>query len=57
MQVGDLVKLHTFDYPQYQGYLGLLVEETEPGRWKIMIRGRMHPYSIHSVSLEKVWHA
>jgi hypothetical protein len=60
VQVGDLVKLHTFDYfdyPQYQGYLGLLVEETEPTRWKIMIRGRIHPYSIHSVSFEKVWHA
>lgn len=57
MKVGDLVKLNTLAYPRYQGYLGLLVEEVEPGRWKIMIRGRIHPYRIHSVSLVMARHA
>ena len=54
MRPGDLVKLCSNSYPQYSGSLGMLVSEDKVGQWIVVISGKMHPYFVHTASLEVV---
>jgi hypothetical protein len=47
MKVGDLVKLSHIGYPQYVNLKGILMEEVFPQKWKVYIKGKMHPYLVH----------
>jgi hypothetical protein len=51
MKVGDLIK---FDcgYTQYQGKLGVIVEEREHGLFIINVNGTTHPYFVDRASME-----
>jgi hypothetical protein len=51
MKVGDLVRLSPCDYPQYQGKIGVLVRQHHVDRWFVHIKGRMHPYHVHTINL------
>jgi|TARA_A100000172_G_scaffold64418_2_gene43892 hypothetical protein len=55
MKVGDLVKLSHIDYPQYVNLKGILMEEVFPQKWKVYIKGKMHPYLVHQVSFANHW--
>jgi len=51
VKVGDLIK---FDcgYTQYQGKLGVIVEEREHGLFIINVNGTTHPYFVDRASME-----
>jgi hypothetical protein len=55
MKVGDLIKFSTpDDYPQYEGKLGLIIEERKIDHFIVNVEGRDHPYFVHRVSIEIV---
>ena len=51
MQVGDLVQIDGYLYPQYKDKLGVIVESFRNG-WIVMIDGRLHPYKIDEEDME-----
>ncbi len=57
MKVGDLVRLDPWHYPQYKGKIGVIagsrVHMLET-RWKVYVKGRLHPYMVDEDSLEVV---
>ena len=54
MKSGDLVRLNRGDYPQYRHHFGILIQECHPDMWQVHIKGRLHPYLVHKVSLMEV---
>lgn len=57
MKVGDLVELCGTNYPQYVNLKGILVDEFYPQKWKVYIKGKVHPYLVHQVSIANHWRA
>ena len=53
MKIGTAVKLSAMDYPQYRGYVGILMDEPEVDQWKVYIDGKVHPYHVHRASMLK----
>lgn len=57
MQIGDLVRLDEWQYPQYKGALGVVTGSRDHAlerRWKVYIKGRLHPYFVDENALEVV---
>ena len=54
MKAGNLVKLSTIDYPQYEGKIGMLIDEVDIDQWAVLINGKPHPYRIHTISMQVV---
>ena len=54
LKVGDLIKFNSTEYPQYNSKLGIIIEEKRIDQFFISIDGRIHPYLVHRISLEKI---
>ena len=54
MKAGNLVKLSTIDYPQYEGKIGILIDEVDIDQWAVLINGKPHPYQVHTISMQVV---
>ena len=57
MKVGDLVKFDEWQYPQYKGKIGVIAGSRQhllEKRWKVYVKGRLHPYMVDEDSLEVV---
>jgi len=56
MQIGDLIRFDERYYPQYRGFLGVLVRLAPHAvqGWVVMVGGRLHPFYITEDEMEVV---
>ncbi len=60
MKEGDLVRLDITYFPEYRGYVGVLVQPSivinsvSDKHWQVMISGKIHPFSVSEGHMEIV---